>query len=115
MVSRCYHPCSTHTDLCDPSKFTRQLRKESENQVAKPKPMVRRHSTRRALSSVISPSAKTPVRASEPYIAGLRIDDVLEDDCFDDELMTVKELECSVTALELVQLQLDKQGMSTTD
>ena len=37
----------------------------------------------------------------------------LDDDVFDVKMMTVSELESSVTALELVQLQLEKNGEYT--
>ena len=97
--------------MSDPNKFTRQLRKESESQLPTAKPLVRRHSTQRALSSVT-----TPHRVTKPSLSEARLvvspgaDDELEDDCFDDKEMTVSELACSVTALELVQLQLDSKG-----
>ena len=93
----------SHTDLSDPSKFTRALRKESESTLPVTKPLVRRHTTRRALSTKhVTHTRSVPTFTTNDmgthHKGGL------------DSLMTVSDLECSVTALELVQLQLDKQG-----
>ena len=97
--------------MSDPNKFTRQLRKESECQLPTPKPLVRRHSTQRALSSVTTTPRVTKSTLSEAHLTlSPGVDGELEDDCFDDKEMTVSELACSVTALELVQLQLDSKG-----
>lgn len=117
-------PLSHTSDMADPSKFTRQMRLESRSQAPLKKALVKRHSTFHALRVVTTPStptspvwrAKTSRTKSQPRLsisAGAAVDvdnDDIDDDCFDDQEMTVSELECSVTALEVVQLQLDKQS-----
>ncbi|XP_064404404.1 syntaxin-binding protein 5-like isoform X2 [Halichondria panicea] len=107
----CLHTLSSLTSilyLSDPSKFTRALRKESECALPLPKPLVRRHTTQRGLSTA-APTPMTP-RFSEPVMPTL---EELDDDVFDVKMMTVSELESSVTALELVQLQLEKNAPPT--
>ena len=105
--------------MADPSKFTRQIRLESRSQVPLKKALVKRHSTFHALRVATRGSTPTsPVKRagtsrskSQPRLSLSDVEnDDMDDDCFDDQEMTVSELECSVTALEVVQLQLDKHS-----
>ena len=109
-----------HTDMANPNKFSRQIRQESQLGLnAVKKATISRHATSLALSVKAKNNHSTtsiPVkRAASAKPLTMKKEKsrshIPEQDCTDevDSHMTVSELESCVSALELVQLQLDKQ------
>ena len=109
-----------HTDMANPNKFSRQIRQESQLGLnAVKKATISRHATSLALSVKAKnnhSTTSTPVkRAASAKPLTMKTEKsrshIPEQVCRDevDSHTTVSELESCVSALELVQLQLDKQ------
>jgi len=132
VTNRCICTLSNLTSilyLADNSKYIRQMRRETSEMAinpSSPKPKIMRHATSWALSMKAIetgngepqperskstpefPKVTTPAAtASSPPRVGAQNGDSFS------FLKKVEEYECSVTALEIVQLQMDKQTPPT--
>ena len=107
--------------MADPTKFTRQMKRESQMTLnVSRKPTIKRHATSMAFTvkgkeggpspTKSAPSAKmisnTPRTLSQPQFAAASAKAEEEND----GMITLSELDSCVSALEIVQLQLDKQS-----
>lgn len=108
-------------DMADPTKFTRQLKRESQMtlQVSR-KATIKRHATSLAFTVKTREGSQSPTKAvqsakafpvttraqSQPHFVSAATKVVEEER---DGMVTLSELDSCVSALEIVQLQLDKQ------
>lgn len=109
----------THADMADPTRFTRQMKRESQlSLVESRKATIKRHATSMAFSIKVKEGAQSPTKRvqsakmfttapraqSQPHFTAAAVTTKQHDG-----MVTLSELDCCVSALEIVQLQLDKQ------
>ena len=109
-----------YADMADPSRFTRQMKRESQLSLAEPrKATIKRHATSMAFSVKVKEGAESPTKRvqsakmftttpraqSQPHFTAAAVNTDEHDG-----MITLSELDSCVSALEIVQLQLDKQS-----
>lgn len=105
--------------MADPTKFTRQMKRESQMSLHMPrKATIKRHATSMAFSVKYKEvqSTKRIVQSSKSFTSAPRAQSqpqftaaAIEEEDDHDGMVTLSELDSCVSALEIVQLQLDKQ------
>ena len=108
-----------HADMADPTRFTRQMKRESQLSLAElRKVTIKRHATSMAFSVKIKEGEQSPTKRvqsakmfttapraqSQPHFTAAAV--TTEEH---NGMVTLSELDSCVSALEIVQLQLDKQ------
>ena len=109
-----------NADMADPSRFTRQMKRESQLSLVEPrKATIKRHATSMAFNVKPREGSQSPTKRvqsakvftispraqSQPRFTSSTVN-TEEHDC----MVTLSELDSCVSALEIVQLQLDKHS-----
>ena len=107
-------------DMADPSRFTRQMKKESQLPLVElRKATIKRHATSMAFSIKVEERAQSPTKRtqsakvftttsralSQPHLTAAAVNTEEHDG-----MVTLSELDSCVSALEIVHLQLDKHS-----
>ena len=113
------HELFIHADMADPTRFTRQMKRESQLSLGEiRKVTIKRHATSMAFSVKIKEGEQSPTKRvqsakmfttapraqSQPHFTTAAV--TTEEH---NGMVTLSELDSCVSALEIVQLQLDKQ------
>lgn len=115
----CAFSCMHYADMADPTRFTRQMKRESQlSLVESRKATIKRHATSMAFSIKVKEGAQSPTKRvqsakmftttpraqSQPHFTAAAV--TTEEH---DGMVTLSELDSCVSTLEVVQLQLDNQ------
>lgn len=116
-----------HTDMADPTRFTRQMKRESQLSLHESrKTTIKRHATSLAFSVKVKEGGQSPtkrVQSAKMFTTTLtprahsqpQFEAATEKVEEHDGMVTLSELDSCVSALEVVQLQLDKQCKCSTN